>query len=250
MSHHDEQKDDPLSLEEPTEPRSTRSSVSAERLAAQLLDPDDREYLDCLKEAGLLGELDHDELLRVASEAEEDDDDEARRVELLELYYDAAGDAAAALRRRAADRFFVQRVGQPATAAGLVARLSGLAPELGTVELERIGGGDDGPLVLRAGEHFSAVLDDYDEETDTDQYDVAEAERRKDGVPMVTVRGLVRALNVLLDKFGVRERLVALRGDEEHELYAALGVTEAMGLATAGMLEDDDTVDVLALGGW
>lgn len=241
-----------MSLEEssPSEapPRAPRSSISAQRLAAQLLDADDRAYLEVLRGSGLLTELDEEELLRVASELSEEEPD-ARRVELLQLYYAAGGDADAAARRAGADRFFVQRVGDPATASGLVERLAVLTPELANVELERIGGGD-GPLVVRSGEHFSAVLDDYEEEIDTDQFDVSEAEARKNGVPMVTVRGLVRAMNVLLDKNGVRERLVSLRGDEDREVYVQLGVTDAIRLAQLGYLEDDDAEDVMELAAW
>jgi hypothetical protein len=225
-----------------------RTSISAQRLAAQLLDPDDQLFLDAMSAAGLLEELDEEELLRLASEVGEGEPDE-RCVTLLELYYDAGGDEEAAERRRRKDRFFLQRVDQPATASGLVARLVELTPELAEVTLERIGGGD-GPLVLRSGEHFAAVLDDYDEETDTGELDIREAELRKSGVPMVTVRGLVHALNVLLDRRGVRERLVALRGDAEREIYAGLGVTEAMQLTRSGYLEDDDAEDVMDLGAW
>lgn len=244
-----------MSLEESAAPPSdaprgarSRTTISAQRLAAQLLDEDDRDFLEAVRGAGLLSELDEEELLRVASEVSEGDADE-RCVTLLELYYAAGGDAEASTRRRRADRFFLQRVGQPATAAGLVARLVALTPELDAVALERIGGGD-GPLVLRAGEHFAAVLDDYEEEADTGELDLREAEQRKSGVPMVTVRGLVRALNVLLDRRGVRERLVALRGDHEREVYAGLGVAEAMQLTRAGYLEDDDAEDVMDLGAW
>ena len=124
-----------------------------------------------------------------------------------------------------------------------------LTPELGTVELDRIGGGD-GPLVLKAGEHFSAVLDDYDEETDTEEYDLSEAAQHQRGVTMVTVRGLVRALNVLLDRHDVRERLVSLRGDDEREVYVALGVAEAAQLARAGFLEDENAEDMMELAAW
>ena len=241
-----------MSLEEtaPTSdvPPRARTSISAQRLAAQLLDPDDQVFLDAMSGAGLLEELDEEELLRVASEVGEGESDE-RCVTLLELYYGAGGDAEIARRRRRKDRFFVQRVGQPATAGGLVARLVELTPELAEVTLERIGGGD-GPLVLRTGEHFAAVLDDYEEETDTGEFDTKEAELRKSGVPMVTVRGLVRALNVLLDRHGVRERFVALRGDADREIYAGLGVAEAMQLTRNGYLEDDDAEDVMDLGAW
>lgn len=243
-----------MSLEEtssPSEsppPRRSATSISAERLAAQLLDEHDRAFLEALRKAGLLAHLDEEELLRVASEVSDGDVD-ARRVTMLEVYYEAGGDQAVARQRRRADRFFLQRVGEPATAAGLVERLAALATELEVVQLERIGG-DDGPLVLRAGEHVAALLDDYEEETDTDEYDLAEAEARKSAVPMVTVRGLVRAINVLLDRSGVRNRLVALRGDEEREIYVSLGVTEAVQLAQLGYLEDDDAEDVMELAAW
>ncbi len=227
----------------------SRTSISAQRLAAQLLDDEDMAFLDGLQKAGLLEHLDEEELLRIASEVEESDG-ERRRVDLLALYYAAAGDDEVSETRRLADRYFLQSVGEPATASGLVDRLAVLTPELGKVELERIGGGEDGPLVLRAGGHFSAVLDDYEEETDTEEYDLSEAEQRQGGVTMVTVRGLVRALNVLLDRHDVRERLVSLRGDEEREVYVALGVAEAAQLARAGFLEDENAEDMMELAAW
>lgn len=239
-----------VGLEESVPPsgRQQRSSISAQRLAAQLLADEDRVFLDALRACGLLAELDAEELLRVASEVEESDED-SRRMDLLEVYYQGGGDAEVAKRRRTADRFFVQKVGEPATAAGLVERLVALLPELGPVKLERIGGGD-GPLVLRAGDHFAAVLDEYEEETDTDEFDLKEAAQRASGVPMVTVRGLVRALNVLLDRTGVRERLVSLNGDEKREAYVSLGLAEAVQLAHDGHLEDEDAADVMNLGAW
>jgi hypothetical protein len=217
-------------------------------LAAQLLSEEDRAFLTALQSYGLLAELDAEELLRVASEVETSDE-EARRMDLLEVYYAAGGDAEESRKRRLTDRFFMQRVGEPATAAGLVARLVELLPEIGTVKLERIGGAE-GPLVLRAAEHFAAVLDEYEEETDTGEFDIKEAAQRASGVTMVTVRGLVRALNVLLDRHDVRERLVALRGDELREAYVSLGLTEAVQLAQDGHLEDEDANDVMQLGAW
>jgi hypothetical protein len=239
-----------VGLEESAPPGSTkqRTSISAQRLAAQLLADEDREFLEALRKCGLLVELDAEELLRVASEVEESDED-SRRMDLLEVYFEGGGDPEVARRRQLADRFFVQKVGEPATAAGLVERLVALLPELGAVKLERIGGGD-GPLVLRAGDHFAAVLDEYEEETDTDEFDLKEAAMRNAGVPMVTVRGLVRALNVLLDRHGVRERLVSLNGDDKREAYISLGLTEAVQLAQDGHLEDEDASDVMTLGAW
>ena len=83
-------------------------------------------------------------------------------------------------------------------------------------------GTDDGPLVLRTGEHFSAVTDEDDE--DAEQGTVA-------------VRALVRALNVLLAKAGVDKRLVPLVPGDSRELY--VGVTEegAMTLLQGGCTE-------------
>lgn len=239
-----------MSLTESSPPGTERTStprVGALHLASQRDDDADRAFLDALREAGLLQALDSDERSRIEASVS-DVDPERRRVSLLEVYYAASGDEDAATDRVLADRFFLQRVGDPATAAGLVVRLGALAPELPEPRLDRIGGAD-GPLVVRAGDHVAAVLDEYEEETDTGEFDLAEAEARR-GAPMVTVRGLVRAFNVLLDRFGVRERLVDLRGDEEREVYVALGVTEALTLARAGHLEDEDPEEVMNLGAW
>ncbi len=222
-------------------------SASVQRLAAQLLDEEDVAFLRALQSTGSLAELDGDELLRVASEVEATDRD-ARWVEMLEVYY-GIDDPERASVRRGADRYFIQRLGEPATAKSLVERLSDLQPELGGISLERIGGAD-GPLVLRAGDHFCAVLDENEEEMDTDQIDLSDLEDRSGGVPMVTVRGLVRSTNVLLDRHGVRERLISLRGDEEREVYVGLGVAEAMTLAQQGYLEDEDPEEVMELAAW
>ena len=216
-------------------------------LAAQLLEGQDLAFLDALKKTGLLAELDDDELLRVANEIEEEDDDERRHVDLLEVYYRAAGDELVAQRRRTADRFFLQRAGEPATAAGLVQRLAALVPELEQVKLERIGG-EEGPLVLRNASHFAAVLDHFEEEADTDEIDLRSLD--PDEVPMVTVRGLVHALNVLLDRGGVRKRLVSLRGDDEREIYVWLSVADVATLSQGGYLEDEDLQDVMELAAW
>lgn len=227
--------------------RKRETSISAQRLAVQLLDDEDLEFIEALQAAGLLIELDSDELLRLASEVDESDPD-VRWVDLLEVYF-GRGDEETCRRRRMADGYFLQRLGAPATAAGLVGRLSWLFPEIDGVSLERIGG-EDGPLVIRAGEHFCAVLDETEENLDTDQLDLRELDDDNSGPPMVTVRGLVRATNVLLDRHGVRERLISLRGDDEREVYVRLGITEAMTLAQGGYLEDDDPEDVMELAAW
>jgi hypothetical protein len=99
--------------------------------------------------------------------------------------------------------------------------LANLNPEIAPVKLQRIGT-EDGPLVLRAGEHFSAITDEDDEDAETGT---------------VAVRALVRALNGLLAKAEVSERLVPLVPDDSRELY--VGVTEegAMTLLQGGCTE-------------
>ena len=75
---------------------------------------------------------------------------------------------------------------------------------------------------------------------------------RSSGQPsaMVTVRGLVRGVNVLLGRRDVRERLIPLRSDVMREVYVALPLTEAIELARAGWLEEENAEDVMELGGW
>lgn len=206
------------------------------------LDDGDRAFLDALRAAGRLGELDEAEHARIAQRTHATAAD-ARRVDLLEAYYEADGRDEVAQRRRAADRFFIQKMGEPATAAGLVSRLAALAPEIGQASLTRIGGGDDGPLVVQTGEHFAAVLDGYDDESEPAPPDPGE-------VPMVTVRGLVHAINVLLEKAEVRERLIGIRSDYEREVYLSLGLSDAMTFADADYLEDESRQDTMTLGAW
>jgi hypothetical protein len=107
------------------------------------------------------------------------------------------------------------------TAHQLVDTLVALNPEIEVASLQRIGS-DEGPLVLRSGEHYSAVSDEDDEHSEPGT---------------VAVRALVRALNALLAKAQVTERLVPLVPDESRELY--VGVTEdgAMTLLQGGCTE-------------
>jgi ClpP class serine protease len=103
--------------------------------------------------------------------------------------------------------------------------------------------------VLRAGEHFAALLDDYEENLETGEIDLRDIEAARQG-QAVTLRGLVRALNALLERFGVRERMVPLRSDADREVYVALPLTEALELARLGHLEEDSAEDVMELGCW
>ncbi|MCU0673200.1 MAG: hypothetical protein MUE69_10455 [Myxococcota bacterium] len=204
----------------------------------------DARYVRDLRTAGLLREL-TDPLLDVFLEtAPTSPDEDARRLDLLLLYYHAS-DTESAARRRRQDRFFLHDANEPASARDLVVRLSSVTPELGNVTLERIGS-EDGPLVLRAGEHLAAVSDPEEEELDTGQIDLTELE----DLASITVRGLVRAINVLLDRFGVRERLVPLPSDGRREAYAALPVAEAMNLCRAGGLDVTNAERLFDLAAW
>ena len=180
----------------------------------------DEDFVRLLNAAGLACELDTKQLSGIASDLEESRID-SRRMDILELYYRGNEDASVALRRRNSDRFFLHNDYFSVNAHQLVSSLASLNPEIASVELQRIGA-DDGPLVLRAGEHFSAVTDEDDEHAENGT---------------VAVRALVRALNALLAKAEVSERLVPLVPDESRELY--VGVTEegAMTLLQGGCTE-------------
>lgn len=225
-------------------------AAGAERLAAQLLDESDIAFVTALRNAGLAPDLTGEELLRVATSVG-DAKDLTRRVDLLQAYYEAGGDERLSRTRRQLDRFLVHAEGEAATAGDLLDRLAEIAPEIGEISLERVGGSEDGPLVLRAGDHMAALLDEIEENLDTDEIDLRELEeQRRLGVTMVTLRGLVRATNVLLDRFGIRERLVPVGSDDEREVYIGLPLTEAIELTRGGYLDEEDPAAVMELGCW
>ena len=213
------------------------------------LPAEDRAFVEALRGAGLVPDLAGAELARSAGLVRADADDVTRHIDLLEAHYAAGGDAKVSLARRQVDRFFLQRSDQAVTASQLVARLAALAPEVGKIELERIGGSPDGPLVLRAGEHMAALLDEHEEALETGEVDLRELEKAG-GPTMVTLRGLVHAVNLLLDRHGVRERLVPLHCDDDREVYLATPLTEAIELVRAGYLGEESAEDVMELCGW
>lgn len=207
----------------------------------------DLAFVKALRDAGLLQDFDDRELARaVTAQQLRSTRGLARSIDLLETYYGAGGDAAIAASRRARDRYFVHREDDAVTALRLVERLAALAPEVGVVVMERIGGGLDGQLVLRAGEQIAAVVDDYEESLETNEIDL----RDLDPGQTITIRGLVRAINVLLSHVGVRSRLLPLRSDVQREVYLGVDLSAAMELATAGVLEDEDAGEVMDLGSW
>ncbi|HJL05726.1 MAG TPA: hypothetical protein RMH85_07615 [Polyangiaceae bacterium LLY-WYZ-15_(1-7)] len=206
----------------------------------------DTAFLDHLRQAGLVHEL-TDSLRGILLERlEPRDDEDARRLDLLALYY-GTEDPEVRARRMQKDRWVLHDDQDRVSAHDLVRRLTELAPELGEVSLERIGS-DDGPLVLRAGEHLSAVTDveEDDDDLDTGQIDLSEIEEQVS----VTVRSLVRAVNVLLDRHGVRERFVPLRGDGRREAFLAAGVSEALSLCNGACLEEDSPERLMEFAAW
>jgi len=217
------------------------------RVTAPLPSEDDLVFVAELRRAGLLHELDDRELARlVALQQRRNARGIARSIDLVEAYFAAAGDVAVAAARKARDRYFVHREDEAVTAQGLIERLSALAPEVEAVVMERIGGGVEGQLVLRAGEQIAAVVDDYEESLETNEIDL----RALDVGQTITIRGLVRAINTLLSRVGVRARLVPLRTDESREVYLGVGLAAAMQLAEAGLLDDEDAGELMELGGW
>jgi hypothetical protein len=180
----------------------------------------DEDFVRLLNAAGLACELDTKQLSAIASNLDESRVN-SRRMDILGLYYRGNDDASVAARRRSTDRFFMHNDYFSVNAHQLVSSLANLNPEIAAVKLQRIGT-DEGPLVLRAGEHFSAITDEDDEDA---------------GTGTVAVRALVRALNALLAKAAVSERLVPLVPDDSRELY--VGVTEegAMTLLQGGCTE-------------
>ena len=180
----------------------------------------DEDFVRLLNAAGLACELDTKQLSAIASNLDESRVN-SRRMDILGLYYRGNDDASVAARRRSTDRFFMHNDYFSVNAHQLVSSLANLNPEIAAVKLQRIGT-DEGPLVLRAGEHFSAITDEDDEDAE---------------IGTVAVRALVRALNALLAKAAVSERLVPLVPDDSRELY--VGVTEegAMTLLQGGCTE-------------
>lgn len=251
----------PRSAADPTTPEPTHASDATERVAVSSAetrggppssaptapspaDADDT-FVKTLRGAGLLSELDPEELGRISPQLTSNRPEE-RQLDLLELYYAAGGDATAAARRVGQDRFFVHRDDSHMGALEVLRHLESLFPELGELRLERIGD-EEGPLVLRSSEHISPLVDAYEEELDTDEVDLRDMEQDQ---PMVSVHSLVGGLNGLLSRHGVRARLVELRSDGRREVYVASSLAKATSLLQHDLLEDEDAEELMDFAGW
>lgn len=211
-----------------SQPPSRRTSS----LPPPLPDEVDAAHFAALRQAGLCADL-TDGLLMVLQERVGSKEEDARRLDLLEHYYDANGDPGMSDKRWSDDRMVLFRAENGATARTIVSALAHSHPETGEMHLERLGG-DDGPLVLRCGEHISAIDDD----------------EVSSGAPTVSVRALVAAFNVVLDRYADPRRLVPLRGDGRREMYVALDLDHAVTLCLAGHLEEMSTSELMSLAGW
>lgn len=232
----------------PPEQPEGASSADAPLLA------EDQAYFETLRGAGLLPDLMGEELLRtiaIARAGSKPEKSAGFRMDVLQAHYAAAGDRRVSESRRQVDRFFSYDEDEPTTASQLLGRIAALTPELSGVALERIGDGPDATFILRAGEDIAALLDDYEESLDTGEVDIRALDA--DGPrpsAMVTIRGLMGAINVLLARREVRERFVPLRSDARREVYVAVPLTEAIELVRADLLEEVSAEDVMELGNW
>jgi hypothetical protein len=210
------------------------SSTRVETSPHGHLTQDDCSFVSLLHEAAIAAELDGGELTRTARLISHELSP-ARRIDMLDAYYEAGGDPIAGQRRTATDRWFVYNVDEALDAQTLVNRLLGVLPELSGARFERVGG-PEGALVLRAGDHVCAIEDDHDDGT---------------GTASVSVRDVVRALNVLLDRHGVRVRLVGLIGDGTREAYVGVAsLAAAVALVEGDCLAATDTEMLMQLVAW
>jgi hypothetical protein len=208
---------------------------------------DDVRFAAALRSSGIASELTDAELARaIASQPGRGATQSApgRRLDLLASYYSAENDALAAQRRQATDRWFMFQAAEGLSAPQLLARLLDVVPELQGTALERVGG-SDGTLVVRAGDDVCALEDERDEQpSSSPRADAPHAST-------ISVCDLVRAINVLLDRRGVRARLVGLIGDGQREGYLGLpSVTAAIVLSSADYLAVADAEALLDLTGW
>jgi hypothetical protein len=203
----------------------------------------DRTYLLALKRAGLLGALDDRELERILA-MPGTRPEFARQLDRLELYYSAENDLARLSDRVRADRFVIHHAASEENAHAILRRVATVAPEIARLRFERIGT-DDGPLVLRLGEHVCAVDEDDEDVKQSDEIDLSALEGA-----MVTVRSLVRAANLLLKRVGIERRFVLLRCDGRREAYCGLDANRAMELCAQGLLEERSASRLLEFGAW
>jgi len=206
--------------------------------------PDEIEFINDLSAADLVGELAEAEL-KVLSLSLGDVRGINRRIDLLAAYYDAGGDSVASLRRRKTDRFFVLRDQDSETAVTVVERLSEVLPELPGLGIQRIGDGEDSALLLCSGDQIAGVVDDYELLLDTDEVDLRMLEDRT-----LSVRSIVQAVNMLLERMSIEERMISLKSDLHREVYVAMNREAAERLAKASRIDEIDADETIEHACW
>ena len=180
----------------------------------------DREFVELLQQVGLARELDGEVLATLTEQLTETRVD-VRRMDLLEHYYRPTGDGDLGRQRASTDRVLIHKSTDRVSSHDLVSTLSGISPEVPPVKLQRIGG-DEGPLVLHAGENFSAITDD-----ETESFDPG----------TVSVRSLVRAFNGLIARTPLETRFIPLVPDDNREIYVSATKERMLTLARGGCVE-------------
>jgi hypothetical protein len=149
------------------------------------------------------------------------------------------------LRRRRTDRFFLVKDQDAESAVTLVQRLGEVLPELPELSIERIGREGDGALLLCSGEQIAGIVDDYELQLDTDEVDLRVLEEET-----ISVRSIIHAANMLLERLGVDSRLVSIKADLHREVYLALSREGTEQLAEAQRIDEIDREETLEHAGW
>jgi hypothetical protein len=199
------------------------------------LTSDDFGYATALRAAGIVSELHGAEITRIGRHVVSAER-RARHLDLLFAYYAAGGDPLVSRRRMVTDRWFIYSAKQSLNLGQVLGRLLGVLPEISASRLERVGG-PEGTLVVRCGDHVCALEDELEDDS---------VEGRS-----VSVAGLVRSLNVLLDRQGVRARLIGLFGDGSREAYVGIAsLASAVPLAQSDFLSVTDAEGLMEQTGW
>lgn len=188
--------------------------------------------------AGLLGELDGGEMLRVLGPGGRGALDVDVFARLLDDYYRGLGDARRGTRRRRTDRYVALRAGDPATAESWLAQLRDTAPELGALRLER-GASPLAPVTLHACSAQVALSPS----------DIGMVAPEGRPARSASLGALVSAMNGLLEARGAWRRFVPLDGPDGLEAYLCLDPIAARQLDGLGLFAD--SLDRLCdLTGW
>ena len=131
------------------------------------------------------------------------------------------------------------------SAVSVVERLSEVLPELPGLCIQRIGEGDESALLLCSGEQIAGVVDDYELQLDTDEVDLRVLEDRT-----LSVRSIVHAVNMLLERIGIEDRLISLKADLHREVYVALNREAAERLAKASRIDEIDAEETIEHSCW